>query len=301
MMKRIIYLFIFCCSVSGFAQELNCAVSVTSTPDFNATANDKEILEDMEKNIEDFMNNTSWTKDIFEIEERINCNISIIIRSKQGNDGFGGQIQIQSSRPVYNTSYNTTVFNHIDKDFDIVYLRNTALLFSIDRYRSNLTSVLAFYAYMILGYDYDSYSLEGGTAYFNKAQQIANNAKHLTGSGWDPNKKGIRDTRYYIVDNAIQSLHSPLRDTYYKYHRLGFDLMYSDIENARKTVLQSIKALDRVKRSRPNSINLQIFFNSKSEEIISLFSQADSRTKQDAVNVLKRLDPINASKYQAIL
>ena len=121
---------------------------------------------------------------------------------------------------------------------------------------------------MVLGYDYDSFSMEGGTPYFNKAQQIANNASQLLGSGWDPNKKGVRNTRYYIVDNALQSLFKPLRGTYYKYHRLGFDQMYDDIDKARNVVLQSINALDKVQRSRPGSINLQIFFNSKSIELI---------------------------------
>jgi len=301
MIKTLTYLFIFCLSLNGLAQELNCKVSVSSTPSFSPTANDLEILKDLENNLTDFMNNTTWTSDVYEIEERINCNISIIVKEKNGNDGFGGQIQIQSSRPVFNTSYNTTVFNHIDQDFDFVYLRNTTLIFSIDRFRSNLTSILAFYAYMILGYDYDSFSPEGGTAHFNTAQQIANNAKHLQGSGWDPNKRGPRNTRYYIVDNALHSLFSPLRDVYYKYHRLGFDMMYNDIDKARTIVLQCINSLERIKRSRPNSINLQVFFNSKSDELISLFSQAEYRQKNTAVQVLVRLDPSNASKYQEIL
>ncbi len=301
MIKTVIYLLFSFAVVTGITQELNCQVNVSGTPDFNTTANDKEVFQDLENNIKEFINNTRWTSDIYDIDERINCNITILIQNKTGNDAYSGQIQIQSSRPVYNSSYNTTVFNHIDKDFDFSYLRNTTLIFSIDRYRDNLTSILAFYVYMILGYDYDSFSLKGGTQYFNKAQQIANNAKHLLGTGWDPNKKGARHTRYYIVDNALHSLFNPLRETYYKYHRLGFDMMYDNIESARTTVLQSINALDRIQRSRPNSINLQIFFNAKSDEIISLFSQADTRQKNAAISILSRLDPTNASKYREIL
>ncbi len=300
-MKTLILATIILLTNAVTAQELNCQVSVTSTPSFSATANDKEIFIDLENNITEFMNTTVWTDDVFEIEERINVSILITITAKNGTDGFSGQIQVQSTRPVYNTSYNTTTFNHIDKNFDFVYLRNTALLFSIDRFRSNLTSILAFYAYMVLGYDYDSFSLKGGTTYFVKAQQVANNAQHLTSTDWDPNKKGSRDTRYYIVDNALQSVFEPIRATYYNYHRLGFDIMYSDPEKARQVILQSINAMDRVNRSRPGSVNLQIFFNTKSQEIISLFSQADNSVKNSAVNILKRLDPINASKYESIL
>ena len=300
-MKLLLLLFSISLSILTFGQELNCQVSVTSTPDFSATANDKEIFKDLENNISDFMNTKIWTSDVYEIEERINVSILITITAKKGTDGFSGQIQIQSTRPVFNTTYNTTTFNHIDKDFDIVYLRNTALLFSLDRYRTNLTSILAFYAYMVIGYDYDSFSLKGGTPYFMKAQQVANNAKQLRNTDWDPNKKGSRNTRYYLVDNALQSLFDPIRSTYYNYHRLGFDLLYDDPEKARQVILQSITMLDRVNRSRPGSINLQVFFNTKSSELISLFSQAETPQKNSAVNILKRLDPINASKYEGIL
>jgi hypothetical protein len=302
-MKRLVVLiFILCGNMLG-AQEFNCQITVTSTPAMSPTANELEVFQDLENNIKEFMNTTVWTDDFFEIEERINLSILITLSEKNGTDGYGGTIQFQATRPVYNTAYNTITFNHIDKDFNITYLRNTALLFSIDRYRSNLTSMLAFYAYMILGYDYDSFSLKGGTDFFIKAQQIANNAKqYLPDSDWDPKKKGNRNTRYYLVDNAIQSLFEPIRTTYYNYHRLGLDIMYDNPEEARKVILQSITALDRVQRARPGSLNLQVFFNTKSGELINLFSQAsDARQKNTAVNILKRLDPINASKYEDIL
>ncbi len=302
-MKSIITFIILAFSTTLFSQEFNCQVTVTSTPQMSPTANELEVFEDLENNVKEFMNTTVWTSDVFEIEERINMSILITLSEKNGTDGYGGTIQFQATRPVYNAAYNTIIFNHIDKDFNIIYLRNTALLFSIDRYRSNLTSMLAFYSYMVLGYDYDSFSLKGGTEYFIKAQQIATNAKEFNrDTDWDPNKKGNRNTRYYLMDNAIQSLFEPIRTTYYNYHRLGLDVMYDDPETARKVILQSITALDRVQRSRPGSLNLQVFFNSKSGELINLFSQApDTRQKNTAVNILKRLDPINASKYDDIL
>lgn len=300
MHKIIIILFLLFLNQQVVAQELNCQVSVINSPQLQVSATDIEILKDLETNIYEFMNTTRWTKDNFEIEERINCNVLITITDKIGNDGFSGKIQIQSSRPVFNSSYNTTVFNFVDSDFKFVYLRNTSLIFSIEQYRNNLTSVLAYYAYMILAYDYDSFSLEGGTDYFVKAQTIANLAKNSGDPGWE-SSAGKRKNRYWLVDNALQAMFKPLRQAMYKYHRQGFDIMYNDIKNGRKEVLASLKLLDKVQRARPGSINLQLFLSSKTDELVSLFSQAEMSEKNTAVNLLKRLDPASSSKYQEIL
>ena len=285
---------------SASAQELNCQVSVISSPKLQLSATDLEILKDMETNIYEFMNTTRWTKDNFEIEERINCNVLITITNKVGTDGFSGKIQIQSSRPVHNSAYNTTLFNFVDQDFSISYLRGSAILFSIEQYRTNLSSILAYYAYMILAYDYDSFSLEGGSKFFKKAQTIANLAKNSGDAGWNASA-GKRKNRYWLVDNAQQSLFKPLRKAFYNYHRLGFDMMQTDMANARKEVLASLKLIDKVQRSRPGSINVQVFLSSKTDELVSLFSQAEMKEKNAAVNLLKRMDPASSSKYQEIL
>ena len=236
---------------------------------------------------------------LFEIEERINMSILITITDVPSTTSYEGKIQVQTTRPVFNTAYNTVLFNHVDQDFSIGYARNTALLFSIDQHRDNLTSTLAFYAYMALAYDYDSFSLEGGTPYFTKAQIVVNNAKNSGGSGWLP--QGKKTNRYWMVDNALQSVFKPIRQAYYDYHRLGFDLMYNDMAAGRKKVLEAMSSLSTVQRSRPGSLNLQMFLTSKSQELIDLFSQAEIKEKNEAVSVLKRLDPANSSKYQEIL
>lgn len=299
-MRSLFTLILLILTINSFSQELNCQVSVINSPQLQMSATDLEIIKDMETNIYEFMNNTRWTKDNFEIEERINCNILITITEKSGSDGFSGKIQVQSVRPVFNSEYNTTVFNIVDPNFNVVYLRNTALIFSIEQYRNNLTSILGYYAYMILAYDYDSFSLEGGSKYFKKAQTIANLAKNSGDSGWEASA-GKRKNRYWIVENALQSMFKPMREAYYKYHRMGFDIMYKDIANGRKEVLASLKLLDKVQRSRPGSINLQIFLSSKTDELIGLFSQAEMSEKNAAVNLLKRLDPASSTKYQEIL
>ena len=300
-MRNLLIIFIVSLFTTNLtAQELNCQVSVINSPQLQLSANDLEIIKDMETNIYEFINTTRWTKDNFEIEERINCNILITLTAKTGTDVFSGKIQIQSSRPVLNSGYNTTLFNFVDPDFDVTYLRGSAILFSIEQYRDNLSSILAYYAYMIIAYDYDSFSLEGGSEYFKKAQTIANQAKSSNDSGWD-SSAGKRKNRYWLVDNAQQSLFKPLRQAYYNYHRLGFDLMQKDMPNARKEVLASLKLIDKVQRARPGSINVQIFLSSKTDELVSLFSQAEAKEKNTAVNLLKRMDPASASKYLEIL
>lgn len=287
---------------AGKAQELNCQVSIIPTPALSLGPVEKEIFSELERSIYDFMNNTKWTNDVFEIEERINCNLLITITDLPSSTSYKGKIQIQSSRPVYNTSYNSTLFNYVDNDFAFNYLRNSAILpMSNYQYRDNLSAILSYYAYMILGYDYDSFSLKGGEPYFSAAQQIANNAKNSGDEGWSAAAAKKRN-RFWLIDNVLQPVFSPLRDAYYNYHRLGFDQMYLDLAGARKKVLETLQSLDKVQRSRPGSMNMQLFFNSKMNEIISLFSQADDmKEKNDATNICKKLDPSNSSNYQEIL
>jgi len=300
-MKKLILIAAFVFSlVNNYAQELNCQVSIIAAPGLQIGPVEKEIFNELEASIYDFMNNTRWTADVFEIEERINCNVLMTISEMPTTTTFSGKVQIQSSRPVYNTGYNTVLFNFEDNDVTFNYVRNSALLFSIDQYRDNLTSILAFYAYMILAYDYDSFELKGGTKYFNKAQIIASNAKNSGDPGWAASA-GKKNNRYWMVDNAIQSVFEPIRVTYYNYHRLGFDIMYDDMVGGRKAVLESLQLLDKVQRARPGSLNLQIFLTSKSDELVNLFSQAEITEKNAVVSVLKKLDPTNSSKYQEIL
>jgi len=299
-MRNILILLISFLSYNSFAQELNCEVSIIVSSKLQTTSTDLEIIKDMESNIFEFMNNTRWTKDNFEIEERIHCNILITITDKSGSDGFIGKIQIKSTRPVFNTDYTTQVFNHVDQDFNVSYLRNSALLFSKEQYRNNLTSILAFYAYMIIAYDYDTFSLEGGSEYFKIAQTIATIAKSSGDSGWQ-SSAGKRKNRYWLVDNALQSLFTPLRKASYVYHRKGLDMMYTDMKNSRKEIIESLKLVDKVQRARVGSINVQIFITSKTDELVNLFSQAEMNEKNTVVNILKRINPTGSSKYQEIL
>lgn len=297
-MRYVLIILVFFTSLVN-AQELNCEVSVISAPALQVGPVEKEIFTELEAQIYDFMNNTRWTTDVFEIEERINMSILITITDVPSTSSYEGKIQVQSTRPVYNTAYNTTLFNHSDDNFKINYARNTALLFSIDQYRDNLTSILAFYAYMVLAYDYDSFSPEGGTPYFTKAQIIANNAKNSGDAGWQA--AGKQNNRYWMVDNALHSVFKPVRAAYYSYHREGFDIMYNDLPGGRAAVLATLESLAPLQRSRPGNLNMQIFMTAKYQELIDLYSQSEMVEKNKAVNILKRLDPTNSSKYAEIL
>lgn len=301
MIKKLFIFLFMIPSFTGISQELNCQISIIPAPALQVGPVEKETFSELEQAIYDFMNTTKWTNDIFEIEERINCNLLVTITDIPTSSTYKGKIQIQSSRPVFNTSYNSQVFNHVDNDFSINYLRNSAILpMSNYQYRDNLSAILSFYAYMILGYDYDSFSLKGGDQYFKAAQQIANNAKNSGDEGWSASA-GRKRNRFWMVDNVLQPVFAPLRNAYYNYHRIGLDQMYTDQAMARKTILSALQGLDKVQRSRPGSMNLQLFLTSKANELINLFSQSEMKEKNAAVSILKKLDPSNSSKYQEIL
>jgi hypothetical protein len=294
--KLILSLFILS-GVPLCAQELNCAVQVLS-PQIQGTA-EKKIFETLQTSVFEFMNNTKWTKDVFQLDERIECSITITISDKLSSDEFKGSIQVQSRRPVYKSGYNSTMFNWSDNDFQFKYLEYQAMDFSETTHMNNLTSVLAYYAYVILGIDYDSFSLNGGTPFFQKAQTIVSNAQNAPEKGW----RAIESTknRYWIIENMLNPTFSPLRECVYVYHRTGLDVLVSDKETGRATIAESLKLLKKVHSDRPGSFNLQLFFNAKSDELVNVFSVSFPDEKSRVVNILNEVDPANSNKYQKIL
>ncbi len=297
MVKRIlIFLSFFLTAEFSNAQELNCQVSVL-TPQIQAS--DKSIYETLQTAIREFMNNRTWTNDQFLNQERIECSIIITISERTSVDDFKANIQIQSRRPVYKTSYNSPLFNHQDNDFNFRYVQDQTLEFDEANINSNLTAVLAYYANIIIGLDYDSFSPEGGTPYFTKAQSIVSNAQVLAERGWKAFESSRN--RYWITENLMNVSFKPLRNTMYAYHRLGFDKLSEDQVNARAAVTDAIKELRRVYNDKPNSFLMQVFFNAKCDEIINLYSQAPQDEKSQVVQVLSLIDPANTLKYQGIL
>jgi len=277
------------------AQELNCTVQINSS---QIQGSDKSIFDAMQKSIFEFMNTRKWTNNVYKNSERIECTILINITEQVSTNDFKATIQIQSRRPVYNTSYFTTTINHLDKDFDFKFNEFDPLEFSETTFISNLTSVLAFYANVIIALDYDSFSLKGGTRYLQKAQTIVSNAQGAQETGW----KAFEDDRnkYWLVENLLHNNYAPLRECFYKYHRLGFDAMAKNVEKGREVVLNSLKLLEQVHERRPASFQLQIFFNAKSNEIVDLFSEALPKEKTEVTTLLKKIDATNLTKYEKI-
>ena len=283
-------------TTSSTAQELNCNVKVIAPQIANVEAS---VFESLEDGIRGFMNGRRWTNDNFEFEELIECTMQITISEAVGNTKFSGSIQVQSNRPVYNSDYKTPMLFVIDGDFEFVWINGSAILFNPGQHRDNLSSILAYYAYMILGLDYDSFGLEAGSEYFLKAQTIVANAQNSGGQGWLASQG--KQNRYWLIENMLSQTFRPLRLCMYNYHRRGFDLLESNLEGARLNIADALIEMRSTNRIRPGSFNLQVFFLAKSDEVIKLFSPAPEAERVRLLPVLKQMDPGNISKYDDAL
>jgi hypothetical protein len=293
-MHKYLYIFLFIIvSRTFFAQELNCQVSVIS-PQIQGTT-EKQIFEQLQKAIFEFMNNTKWTKDNYITSERIDCSILINVTQKLSADDYRGTIQVQSRRPIYRSSYFSPTVSYIDENFIFKFQQFQQLDFNLNTFSNNITSVLAFYAYVVLANDYDTFSNLGGTEYFQKAQLIVSNAQSASETGWksfESNKN-----RYWIVENALQPVFQPIRECMYKYHRLGLDIMNEKPNEGRKEILKSFDLLLGVYKNRPASYIMELFFNAKVDEVVNIFSKAPPDEKVKAVEILTTVDPANSTKY----
>jgi hypothetical protein len=298
MRKLLIILFIlFAGNIS--AQELNCRVQVVSQ---QIQGVERRIFETLQTSIFEFMNNRKWTDDNFTTDERIECSIMINIQERISNDEYRATIAVQSRRPIFKSSYHTTMFNFSDPDFVFKYLEYQPLEFSLNNHASNLTSVLAYYAYLIIGNDYDSFSQNGGSPHFQKAQAIVANAQSTSGPeerGWKAHTS-IRN-RYWIMENMMNQVFQPIRDANYLIHRKAMDLMTENVDEPRDEVIKALEGLQKLHKIKPGSFNMQIFFNAKADEMVNIFIKAPGDKKQKAVTILSEIDPGNISKYQKIL
>lgn len=295
-MKRIlIFLSIFLFVFSVDAQELNCRVQVVAPTVSNV---ERRVLDGLRDAVRDFMNDRRWTNDQYDYDERIECNLLLTISNITNNTRFEGKLQVQSNRIVYNSNYDSPILNLVDEDVSFDYLENTILEFQLDQHRSNLASILAYYAYVMVGMDYDSFSLEGGTPHFSKAQQIVVNAQNASSPGW----KAFENTknRYWLVENVLHQSFKPLRQAMYDYHRNGLDKMYENANLGRAKITQGISSLRKVHQSRPLSYNMRLFFLAKVDELINVYSDAPVAEKNSIFNDLQILDPANISKYNSL-
>ena len=279
------------------AQELEFEVTV-NTPKNQIV--DPKVFQDMENQIEAFINSRKWTSDVFEQNERIKGNIQLTITEELSATSFQAEIAIQSVRPVYGSTIETALLTHND-DFAFSYEQFQPLEFADNLYNDHLTSVLAFYMYIVLGLDYDSFEQLGGDIYFQKAQNIINTIpSSVAGAnpGWRP-KDGNR-TRFTLLDNLLNPRAKEMRYAMYDYHVKGLDLMSKSIDLGRANILKSVEGVQKVGKQIPNSFIVQIFFNTKRNEIVEIFREGTSNEKTEVVKICTSLDPANAIKYRTI-
>lgn len=296
-MRKTIYLFILMLFSLGSvkAQELQCMVQISS-PGMSET--DRQILQTLQSSVYEFMNQRNWTEYQFKPEERIEASILITVNEKIGSDEYRATIQVQSRRPIFQTSYSSPIINHNDRDFSFRYVENQPLEFADNTFTNNLTSVLAFYAYVIIGFDFDTFTPMGGTPYFEKAQGIVNLAQNAQERGWK-SFEGQRN-RYWLMENIFNTQYTNIRQALYTYHRLGFDRMTDNMDMARTEVVNAIEMFQRVHRQRPGSYLMSIIMTTKGDELVNLFTEAPAMEKNQVVQILTEIDPANSARYRRI-
>ena len=281
-------------------QELKCNVQISAQ---RIQGSNRTLFQNMQSDIYDFMNNTTWTNNLFTYNERIECNLIFTLTEQISSDEFSGTLQIQLKRPVYNSTYNSTVLNFIDNNIRFRYVEFQPLEFDPSTYRSSLVSILAYYAYMIIGFDYHTFSPLGGTEYFALADKIVSNAQSAPEAGWKPYDGSRNKNRYWLVKNILDKEYEDVRLFLYQYHRNGLDLMESRIADARTSIAESLKLIQQVYRKQPDPYLylLSLVTDAKADELVNIFSGSFPDEKSRVVEILIEIDAANRTKYEKIL
>ncbi len=284
---------LFSLTVSTQAQELRCNVAVNHNKIRSANTNTFKALQTA---LNEFVNNRKWTNDVFAQKERIECNIVIQLDEQISTDEFKGSINVQLRRPIYNSSLETTLLNIKDENFRIKYNESQQLIFNENSNSDNLTSIIAFYVYIILGMDYDSFSPNGGTEYFAKAMKIVDNAQSLPqAEGWRSYESNRN--RYWLAENLTNRAYISFRQLTYSYHIKGLDKFEKDITDGRASIADALTQLRRLYRTRPNLYLFTIFFDAKTTELMNIFSGSQAEELNRVVEILNEIDPANSAKY----
>jgi hypothetical protein len=280
-------------------QELNCNVQISAQ---QIQGSNRQVFETMQRDLYEFMNNSVWTNHVFNYSERVECNILLNLTDQLSADEFKGTIQVQMKRPVFNTTYNTTMLNFMDNNVQFRYVEFQPLEFDPATHRSNLVSMLAYYAYVILGFDYDSFSSEGGTEFFQIAEKIVMNAQNAPEPGWKPYDGSRNKNRYWLIKNILDKEYQGIRQFTYEYNLNGLDKMESAITEARANIAESLLLVQTVYRRRPDPYMyfIQVVLDSKSDEIVNIFSEAFPEEKSRVIQILTEVDPANKAKYEKI-
>lgn len=298
-MTKLGFLIVFCFLALGLqAQELNFTVIINSD---RSRIQNTDIFNQMKSNFEQFLNGRSWTDDEFRPEERVKGNLLITINDVPQVGSYNATVQIQVVRPVFGTNYESLILNYADRHWSFEYLESQPLEFNRFTYLNNISSLLAFYAHIALGIDYDTFENLGGTPFFEVANDIVNNAQQSGRAGWVQTQSERRSRYWLINDIYVSTIYGPIREAYYLYHRQGMDMMQVDPDTAYKNILEAIKLVAKVNNLQPNGIFTITFVDAKSDEIAEVMKNAPFEIREEAVKLLLELDPNNAKKYNELL
>jgi hypothetical protein len=279
--------------------DLNATVRINS-PQLQRT--DRKVIDQLEASLRDFLNTTKWTNDNFTPDERIKCTFIMTIESEGDNNTFTGLLAVQATRPVFNSGYETTIFATQDKEISFVYEQNQAIEFNPDNAENqNLPAIFAFYAYIILGLDYDSFSQYGGEQYLQSAQQMVVNIQNSTtnkSSGWRPSNADKNRSRYWLAENLVSPRIRPFRNAFYTYHRKGLDMFTTNQDEARNNVAAALEDVDKAGVAYLNSMIIQLFSQMKRDEIVEMMKNAPIQLRQRVFQIMVKADPANTQRYK---
>lgn len=284
-------------SFQTFSQELNAIVTINVGPKIQTT--DRTVFRDMKNALQQFLNTRKWTNDAFQAHEKINCSLLININQMPSIGIFSASVQVQSARPVFNSNYTSLLLNFADRDWEFEYIESQPLEYNDNTYTNNLTSMLAFYAYIIIGMDYDSFGELGGTPYFQKALAVVNNAQSSNRPGWQA--IGSTRNRYWLVENLINPQMTDVRKSLYSYHRLGLDTFEKTPDKSREIILKGLRDVKKARDVNPNAILVISFFDAKSKELANIFSDGALPVRREAYDLIVSIDPSNRSSYDKII
>ena len=292
-MNKIFNIILICFVITTQAQELNCKVVVNYDKVTNINS---QVFKTLETSLTEFINKTVWTEKSYKENEKINCSMFITINSSDSNS-FDATIQVQSSRPIYNSSFTSPLLNINDKDFNFQYTEFQNLIYNPNSFDSNLISTIAYYCYIIIGIDSETFSINSGADYFQSAQSIVSLAATTGGKGWTQDKP---ESRYFLVNDLLSPTFKPYKEAMFQYHFNGMDNMSKDLKKSKEAILNSINTLYGVQTVRPNAYLTRIFFDAKSDEILSIFTGGPNVDTDGLVDKLSRLSPTNSSKWANI-
>jgi hypothetical protein len=296
-MRSVAVIILTLLSFCSVAQELNTIVTINVGPEVETT--DRTVFRDMKNALQQFLNTRKWTNDAFQPHEKINCSLLININAMPSIGIFSASVQVRSARPIYNSNYTSLLLNFADRDWEFEYIESQPLEYNDNTYTNNLTSMLAFYAYVIIGMDYDSFGELGGTPYFQKALNVVNNAQSSNRPGWQA--IGSTRNRYWLVENLINPQMTDVRKSLYSYHRLGLDTFEKTPDKSREVILKGLRDVKKARDINPNAILVISFFDAKSKELANIFSEGAMPVRKEAYDLIVSIDPSNRSSYDKII